>query len=233
MAKRSESNHPEKRFVVGISGASGAIYGVRLVESLLHDPAHHVHLTITNAGMRVLKDEIAFRDRKKSGTNSEAWREFFNLDSSEAARLHHHPNSDIGAAPASGTFLAEAMIVAPCSMNTLACIAHGLQPNLLTRAAAVTLKEGRPLILVPRETPIGVIELRNMVTAAEAGATILPADPGFYHHPKTIDDLVRFVVQKLMDRLGLATTNPVRWDESMERKPPRRQDAKKRSGDST
>jgi 4-hydroxy-3-polyprenylbenzoate decarboxylase len=208
MDSRSQSNS-ERRFVVGLSGASGVIYGVRLVESMLRIPEIHVELIITNAGFRVLRDEVPAQSRVE--TDAGPWAPYFKLTADESARVHYHPNSDIGAAPASGTFLAEAMIVAPCSMNTLGCIAHGLQPNLLTRAAAVTLKEGRPLLLVPRETPLSLIDMRNLTTAAEAGAVILPASPGFYHDPKSIDDLVNFVVQKMMDRLGLDVSNAVRW----------------------
>lgn len=257
----------ERHFIVGISGASGAIYGVRLVEAMLRIPEIHVHLIITNAGHRVMRDEInrdEFKNadvaqspsavqpgnaggspaprpttsqKKKNVAQSDVtqaasrppklsseggtrppklpseggWRTYFTLTDDQAARIHHHPNTDIGAGPASGTFLTEAMIVCPCSMNTVSLIAHGLQPNLLTRAAAVTLKEGRPLLLVPRETPVTLIDLRNMTAAAESGVIILPASPGFYHAPKTIDDLVNFIVQKIMDRMGLKVENPVRW----------------------
>jgi 4-hydroxy-3-polyprenylbenzoate decarboxylase len=103
------------------------------------------------------------------------------------------------------------MVIAPCSMNTLAAVASGLQHNLVTRAAGVTLKEGRPLVLVPRETPLDLVALRNMAAAAQAGASILPASPAFYHRPRTIDDLVRFVVQKILDRLGLDMPGAFRW----------------------
>ncbi|MBI3736395.1 UbiX family flavin prenyltransferase, partial [Candidatus Sumerlaeota bacterium] len=107
----------------------------------------------------------------------------------------------------------EAMVIVPCSMNTLAAVAHGIANNLVTRSAAVTLKEGRPLILVPRETPLTLIDLRNMTAIAEAGGVILPANPGFYHRPKGIEDLVGFVVQKIMDRLGLRGEGGIRWGE--------------------
>jgi 4-hydroxy-3-polyprenylbenzoate decarboxylase len=206
----------ERHYVVGISGASGAIYGCRLVEALLADPARHVHLTVTAAGARVMRDEmdpIAGRGGKarKSGADLGLAGDYLRLAPGQEKRLHAHACADIGAAPASGTFRAEAMIVAPCSMNTLAAISHGIEQNLLTRAAAVTLKEGRPLVLVPREAPLGIIELRNMTAAAEAGAIIIPASPGFYHRPESIEDLVGFVVQKVLDRLGIEMSGAFRW----------------------
>lgn len=218
--KKSPGEGVDRHWIVGISGASGAIYACRLVEALLADPTHHVHLTITAAGARVLNDEIEPISRrarggaraKRAGQNSKFNPDgYFNLSADQSERLHVYPTGDIGGLPASGTFQARAMIVVPCSMNTLAAIAGGLQGNLLTRAAGVTLKEGRPLLLVPRETPFGLIELRNMVAATEAGATIIPANPGFYFKPETIDDLVRFIVQKLMDRLGVEIAEPLRW----------------------
>jgi 4-hydroxy-3-polyprenylbenzoate decarboxylase len=211
---RDRFNPARDRFIVGITGASGVIYGVRLVEALLADPRHEVHVTVTGAGQRVMMEEIGARLSGAGGGPAAC----FNLTDEQAARLVVHPASDIGAGPASGTFPVRATIVAPCSMNTLAAIAHGLADNLLTRAAAVTLKEGRPLVLVPRETPLGLIELRNMVAATEAGATILPANPGFYHDPTTIEDLVRFIVQKVLDRLGVEMKDAVRWGEGVERR---------------
>lgn len=215
MSERDPKVSTEPRhYVVGVSGASGALYAVRLVQSLLAAPSRIVHLTATPAGVRVMRDEVAPPagpncDRGEGGGLSA----YFSLGPDEAGRLRVYPCADIGAPIAGGTFLTEAMIVVPCSMNTLAAVAGGLQSNLLTRAAAVTLKEGRPLVLVPRETPLGLVELRNMVAATEAGAVVLPANPGFYHHPATIEDLVGFIVQKIMDRLGLEVADPVRWGE--------------------
>lgn len=234
---------PLRRVVVGISGASGAIYAVRLVEALLADPANEVHVVATSAGMRVMADEAPIAapggaigsgraEESDGGDSPDArsesrapspvaparfpLRPYLNLTSEQASRLRPHPCADIGAGPASGTFRTHSMIVVPCSANTLASIAHGLAGNLLTRAAAVTLKEGRPLLLVPRETPLTLIDLRNMTAAAEAGAIVLPASPGFYHRPTSIEDLVAFVVQKIFDRLGLEypAENAVRWGEA-------------------
>lgn len=217
----------ERRFVVGISGASGAVYARRLIEALTLDPAHRIDLTWTSAGLRVMSDEldrVASHDAPGDSAANDATGpspnergaasrilDYFDLSAEQRARIACHPATDIGAGPASGTYPVEAMIVVPCSMNTVASIAHGLQPNLLTRAAAVTLKEGRPLLLVPRETPLGLIELRNLTALAEAGAIILPADPGFYHRPQSVEEIVDFIVQKILDRLGVPFENPVRW----------------------
>lgn len=221
-----------RHIIVGMSGASGAIYGVRIVEALLAQADLEVHLIVTPAAVRVMNDELnPVADSKidsegvqlalggSSGTP--AWLKYFNLkdgegggegrSSSATARLHLYPHADIGAKPASGTFENLGMIVVPCSMNTLASVAHGLQPNLLTRAAAVTLKEGRPLVLVPRESPLSLIDLRNMTAAAEAGAAILPASPGFYAAPESIADLVQFIVDRILDRIGLARPGAIRW----------------------
>jgi 4-hydroxy-3-polyprenylbenzoate decarboxylase len=218
MERRGPIQKPESHYVIGISGASGAAYGCKLIETVLQNESRHVHLIITAAGQRVIGDELKRKpgnranssDRTDDGAGRFA-QSYLNLSASAQSRLHGYACNDIGAAPAGGTFKTEAMIVCPCSMNTLASIAHGLESNLLTRAAAVTLKEGRPLILVPREMPLGLIELRNMVTVTEAGGSILPASPGFYHHPETIDEIVSFVVQKIMDRLGLEMDGAIRW----------------------
>ena len=197
-----------RRFIVGITGASGSIYGVRLIEALLTQPDHEVHLIMTPAGVRVLAQEMGARPRLSPFEASS----FLNLSQEQAARLVNHPHGDIGAGPASGTFPFEAMIVCPCSVKTLGALATGMADNLLTRAADVALKEGRRLVLAPRETPHSLIHLRNMVKLAEAGAVILPTNPAFYHHPRTIEDLVRYVVQKILDRLGLQTPyQAIRW----------------------
>lgn len=214
-----------QRFVVGVSGASGAIYACRLIEALLVDPSHEVHAIVTPAAMRVVGDEldrVADARGDSAGADPAAGegrrfplRPYLNLPGDRAERLVPHACGDIGAGPASGTYRVRAMVVVPCSVNTLARVAHGLSDNLLTRAAAVTLKEGRPLVLVPRETPFTLVDLRNMTAAAEAGAVILPANPGFYHRPPDVESVVRYVVQKILDRLGVAWPgdDPIRWGE--------------------
>lgn len=191
---------------MAISGASGSRYAVRLLEVLL-EAGREVHLTISPAAEQVFKAEVGMAVAIKN----------FRLDSLlphvDDARLHYWHHRDFGAGIASGSFRTGGMVVCPCSMGTLAAIAQGLSQNLLHRAADVHLKERRPLVLVPRETPLGVVQLRNMTTAAEAGAIVLPAMPGFYHDPHTIDDLVDFIVQRICDQLGVDVTLTQRWSE--------------------
>ena len=199
-----------KRDLVAISGASGTIYGLRLIEALLAAPEREVHLIVTPAAARVMHEEMEITAKLKP---FEA-RSFLRVSEEQAARITLHAHSDIGAGPASGTFRAEAMIVCPCSVKSLGALAAGLADNLLTRAGDVALKEGRPLVLVVRETPLSQIHLKNMLTLSQAGAVILPASPGFYHKPQTIEELVGHVVQKVMDRLGLETAGATRWKEN-------------------
>jgi len=195
-----------RRFVVGVSGASGAVYTRRLVRALL-GLGHEIHLTATPPGQRLLHDELGMEG----------------LDVNELAGLpedadprdhgvHKYNVRDIGAAIASGSFLHHGMVVCPCSAHTLAAIAAGFGDNLLTRAAAVTLKERRPLILLHREAPLTTIDLDNMRRAADAGAIVCPASPGFYLLPQTIDDLVDFMVGKLLDLLGVGHGLQTRWE---------------------
>lgn len=215
VSSAAASAKPPRRYIVGLSGASGAPYFLRLVEKLLTATPHEVHCIVTKAGRRVLAaeaDPVGEPSAASAGVSRspEAW---IRHTPDQASRLFFHPPEDIGAGPASGTFRTEAMVIVPCSMNTVGAIAGGISPNLLTRAAAVTLKEGRPLILVPRETPFTLIDLRNMTRVAEAGGVILPASPGFYHRPATADDLVDYLVQKIFDRLGLDYPDAIRWGE--------------------
>jgi 4-hydroxy-3-polyprenylbenzoate decarboxylase len=141
-----------------------------------------------------------------------ATEKFLTITKEQTARLVIHPHTDIGSGPASGSWRHDGMIIAPCSVKTLGALAAGLADNLISRAGDVAMKEGLPLVLVVRETPLSLIHLRNMVRLAEAGATILPATPGFYHKPQTIEDLVRQVVQKVFDRLGIEMPEPIRWN---------------------
>lgn len=197
-----------KRLIVGMTGASGAIYGVRLIEALLADPDRQIHLILSAAAERVLAEELGLRPQLSPFDP----KSFLDVTDDQARRIVHHPVGDIGAGPASGTFRCDGMVICPCSMRTLGALAVGLGDNLLTRAADVALKEGRPLVAVPRETPLSAIHLRNLLRLAEAGAAILPACPGFYHRPESVEDLVRHVVQKVFDRLGLEFPNAIRWD---------------------
>lgn len=191
-----------KEIIVAITGASGAAYAVRLL-GFLRGVGVRVHLTVTEAGAVVVRKELGLSlDLRAPDLKALA---------GDAALVTYRHYSDIGASIASGACSAEAMVIAPCSMNTLAAISAGLAGNLVERAASVMLKEGRPLVLVPRETPLSAIHLRNMLRLAEAGACILPAMPGFYTGPKTVGDVVDFVVGKILNRLGIEN-HLVVWD---------------------
>ena len=182
-----------KRLIVGITGASGSVYAVRLID-VLREQGIEVHAVITASGQRVLAYECGV-------TMEELSRRVDVL----------YPNDDVGAAIASGSFRMDAMVILPCSMKTAGAIAHGVTDDLLTRAADVTLKEGRRLLLVPRETPMHEIHLENLLRLARAGAIIMPAAPGFYHRPETLDDLVDMMVGKILDRLGIEAELFTRW----------------------
>ncbi len=185
------------RIIVGITGASGSIYGVRLLEKLLARPEVEIHLLITRSGERTLFLETG---KKPSEIRS---------------RVHQsYAIDDIGAALASGSFLTEGMVVAPCSIHTMSGIAAGISSNLLLRAADVTLKERRRLILAVRETPLHLGHLRSMATLTEMGAIIAPPAPGFYFHPHSIDDLVDHTVDRLLDLVGLPPADARRWPEA-------------------
>lgn len=197
-----------KRWVVGITGASGAPYGVKLCKELLA-AGIHVHLVISDAGWRVLKEELGWDAARRQDALSAAFE-----GAAQEGRLTYHPLNDIGASIASGSFLAEGMVIIPCSMGSLSAIASGASANLLTRAADVMLKEGRPLLLVPRETPLSAIHLENMLKLARLGVRIIPAMPAFYNGPQTVEDIVGFLVGKVMDSMGIAHNLFRRWGES-------------------
>jgi 4-hydroxy-3-polyprenylbenzoate decarboxylase len=194
--------------VLAVTGASGSPYGVRLLETLLKN-GRTVHLTISPAGAEVIEHELGRKVNLKHfelgeflGYSPEmAWTE----------RVRYHDFRDFRAGIASGSFLTGGMVVCPCSMGTTAAIAHGLSQNLIHRAADVHLKERRKLILVPRETPLHVVQLKNLAICAEAGAVILPAMPAFYTKPKSIDDMIDFVVGRICDQLGVEHDLLRRW----------------------
>ena len=194
----------EKRFVVGMTGASGAPYALALIEELLQQ-GHFVHLTVTEAGWRVLKEEHGWQVARRE---EELNKRFSGLPGT----LQYHPLKDIGASIASGSFLCDGMVVIPCSMGTLSRIAQGTSSNLLERAADVMIKEGRKLVIVPRETPLSAIHLENMLTLVQMGVEILPAMPAFYHSPKTLDDMVRFIAGKTLDILDVPHQMFKRWE---------------------
>lgn len=188
-----------RRIVVAITGASGAAYAQRLVRSLV-DAGVEVHLVASTYGQRLLHDELGIAEVSAKA-----------LIGQDSQRVVVHPYRDVGGVLASGSFLTDGMVVCPCSSNTLGSIAAGLGDNLIDRAAHVTLKERRRLILVTREMPMSHIDLLNAVRLSEAGAIICPASPGFYMMPQTVGDLVDFVVGKLLDLLGVAHELNVRW----------------------
>ncbi|HEU4749038.1 MAG TPA: flavin prenyltransferase UbiX [Gemmatimonadaceae bacterium] len=189
--------------VVGITGASGAPYAVRLLQQLTaaHRP---VSLIVSKYGLRLLDAEMGI-------TSIGALREAVGADGWDSC-IQTYSNDDRGAPPASGSALTAGMIVCPCSMGTLAAIAAGASRSLIERAADVTLKERRKLILVPRETPLSAIHLGNMLRLTRAGAVVMPAAPGFYHRPKRISDLVDFVVARMLDHLQVEQHLVQRWE---------------------
>lgn len=193
--------------VVGISGASGIRYGVRFVEVLV-ELGWHVHLIVTPAAWRVMQEE---ENRPGIGSTSPLT-DWLRVDDTQMEQITVYNYRDIAARPASGTFKARAMVVIPASMKTCGCIAHGISDDLLGRCADVFLKEKRPLVVVPRETPLSLIHLRNLTTLSEAGAHIVPAMPGFYCNPKTIDDLVDFMVMKLLNLLDIEHRFNLEWE---------------------
>jgi flavin prenyltransferase len=204
----SRDSNADLPLVVAVTGASGAIYASRLLEVLLQSN-REVHLIISPSGAAVWKQELD-RSIDLDAFSPQAVLPHDALGAAEN-RLHYHHYQNFMAAPASGSFLTGGMVVCPCSGSTLSGIAHGASNNLIQRAADVHLKERRKLILVPRETPLSLIHLDNMRRAAEAGAIILPAMPGWYHGAKTIDDLVNFVVARILDQLGIEHDLMRRW----------------------
>ena len=197
----------DRPIVLAITGASGAPYAVRLLESLVR-ARRPVQLIVSSHGLRLLDTELG-------------------IDSIDALREHvggewnrlvtAFDDGDRGAAPASGSALSAGMVICPCSMGTLSAIAQGSSRSLVERAADVTLKERRPLILVPRETPLSAIHLENMLRVTRAGAIVMPAAPGFYHRPHSVDDLVNFIVARVLDHLGVEQTLVTRWGGGAER----------------
>ena len=222
---------PLQEVVVAVTGASGSIYAIRLINVLLAAD-RRVHLVISKAANQVLIRELQV-EFPTSGDSESAWREMLLVTlTGEIARqwgfppvappvvlpalrgsLRVHGMNDYSAGIASGSFLTTGMVICPCSMGTLSAIATGASTNLIHRAADVHLKERRPLVLVPRETPLSVIQLENMTRLSHAGATVLPSMPGFYHQPKSIADLVDFVVARICDHLQVPHSLMQRWGE--------------------
>ncbi len=198
----------KRSIVVAVTGASGATYSVRLLEVLLASGCD-VHLIISDAARTVFKQELELTIDLENFSPS-----MLALDrADESGELRYHHSAD-GLAPlASGSFPTDGMVVCPCSCNTLSAIAHGATANLIHRAADVHLKERRKLILVPRETPLSLVQIDNMRRVTEAGAVVLPASPAFYHGVQQVGDLVDFVVGRICDQLGIANALIQRWGE--------------------
>ena len=197
-------SHQHRRIIVGISGASGAIYAQRLVQHLIAANVE-THMVVSPLGQRLLHDELGMEGvdlPELAGLTSKA-------DLPEHLILHNY--RDVGATIASGSFQHDGMIVVPCSSNTLSCVANGSAQNLLHRAAHVTLKERRRLVLVHREMPLSLIDIKNMQAVTEAGGIIAPACPGFYMLPQTVEALVDFVVGRCLDLLDVKHDLDVRW----------------------
>lgn len=196
-----------KRITLAWTGASGLAYGFRLLECLL-GAGCRVDLLVSQAARIVAKQEL---DLTLPGGSAELVSMLDAYFPGHAGELRVYGEKEWFAPAASGSNPADAMVVCPCTMGSLAAIAHGLADNLIERAADVMLKEKRPLILVPRETPFSLIHLRNMTQLAEAGATILPANPGFYYRPQTVEQVVDFVVARVLDQFGVANDLLPRW----------------------
>jgi 4-hydroxy-3-polyprenylbenzoate decarboxylase len=188
-----------KQIVMAITGASGAPYARRLAQQIVLADAH-LHLVVSPLGRQLLADELEIREITAQAILGQP-----------CAHVTTYRHNDFNAPIASGSFLTHGTIICPCSSNTLAAVAGGIADNLVTRAALVALKEARQLVLVPREMPLSQIEIENMLRVSRAGGLICPACPGFYLHPRTVDDLVDFVVGRVMDLLGLPHQLRVRW----------------------
>ena len=200
----------KKPLVIAVSGASGLIYAVRTIKYLLQAD-YTIELVASKAAYIVWQSEQNVRMPPDPVQQEAFWRE--QAGGETTGKLRCHSWQDVGANIASGSFRTLGMVVIPCSMSTVSKLANGLSSDLLERAADVQLKEGRPLVLVPRETPLSVIHLRNLTTLAEAGVRIVPAIPAWYHNPKTIEDLVDFVVARALDQLDIDCVPLKRWKE--------------------
>ena len=202
------SNHT-KPLILGVSGASGLIYAVRAIKFLL-EAEYSIELVASKSTYMVWQSEQEIRMPPEPTGQEQFWREQAGVALS--GKLRCHPWSDVGAGIASGSFATLGMMIIPCSMSTVAKLAVGLSSDLLERAADVQLKEGRKLVIVPRETPFSLIHLRNLTSLAEVGVRVVPAIPAWYHNPQTIEDLVDFVVARALDQLDIDCIPIQRWE---------------------
>jgi 4-hydroxy-3-polyprenylbenzoate decarboxylase len=199
----TSSHHP---IVLGVTGASGAIYSRRLLHVLL-DSNCDVHLSVSPSGKAVFEQEL----NVSLDLDDFSAEQFLGTATPLPGRLTYHHYKNLMAPIASGSFLTSAMVICPCSGSTLSAVAHAMGDNLIHRAAEVHLKERRKLVVVPRESPLSLPQLKNMQAIHEAGAVVLPASPGFYHNAETIDDLVNFVVARICDQLNITNELVCRW----------------------
>jgi flavin prenyltransferase len=207
---------PTHDLVLAMTGASGAVYGTRLLEVLLL-ARRRVHLVISPAALQVIAQELERQLRPERFRLADLLGADISARLGPAADLvQFHDHQDFRAGIASGSFLTAGMVVCPCSMGTAAAIAHGLSQNLIHRAADVHLKERRKLVLVPRETPLALVQLRNLTACAEAGAVVLPAMPAFYTKPAKVEDMVDFLVGRVCDQLGVEHDLFQRWGQETE-----------------
>ena len=185
-----------RRVILAISGATGVIYGIKLLKALQNNQLYEIHLLISPWAERIIKSETNFslKEIKKYAT-------------------YYHMINDFNAPIASGSFKTDGMVIVPCSMKTLSAIAHGYADNLITRSADVVIKEKRNLIIVPRETPLSTIHLENMLKLARLGIVILPPIPAFYYKPKSLDEIIDHLVSKILDHLGIENHLYKRWGE--------------------
>lgn len=197
-----------KNYIVALTGASGVIYGIRLIQELLRY-GNAVNAVISDMGKTVLEDESGMEYKKDNGL----FRKSFCSVLGNKERLRYYENDDMKAPIASGSYTVDCMVIIPCTMSTVSSIACGASGNLIERAADVMIKEGRQLIIVPRETPLSAIHLENLLKLCRCGIKILPAMPGFYNKPETIDDMINFVVGKTMDLMGIENSIYRRWKE--------------------
>jgi len=194
-------------YIVGISGASGAPYALRLLQALVKG-GHSVYVSISGDGLSIIHDETGL---KLKGGETEVRSALEKHLKAKKGQVNYFDENNMYAPIASGSVKVDAMVVIPCSMKTLAAIAQGYASTLIERAADVTLKEKRKLIIVPRETPLSAVHLRNMLTLAELGCHIIPAMPAFYHHPERVSDMVDFIVGRVLDSMGIENDLSPRW----------------------
>jgi len=203
------------KILLGISGASGAVYGVRAGAALLAAGVE-LHLLVTKIAWEIMAEELPGAPPSPTPSARKQW--IARLLSAPPGKCRLHPEDDFRIPFVSGSNPPDAVVIAPCSMGMLGRIAHGVSTSVLERCADVALKERKPLVLVPRETPLSSIHLENMLALSRAGAEILPACPGFYHRPASVEDLVDFVVSRILSRVGIGPASYPRWGEAAGKK---------------